>query len=57
MRSKRAINISQMTLNCTNLSEDAFITLANSINLPKLEYIKCVVDNVVKKAFHYVMRA
>ena len=47
-----------MILNCTNISEDAFITLANSTNLPKLSSVKCVQDNtIIRKSYHYVMRA
>ncbi|EAS01747.2 transmembrane protein, putative (macronuclear) [Tetrahymena thermophila SB210] len=59
LRSPKAINIQEMILNTTNLSEDAFITLANSTNLPRLEQIKCVQDTnpAIRKSYHYIMRA
>ncbi|KAL4467213.1 hypothetical protein ABPG73_014878 [Tetrahymena malaccensis] len=59
LRSPKAINIQEMILNTTNLSEDAFITLANSTNLPRLEQIKCVQDKnpAIRKSYHYIMRA
>ncbi|KAL4454019.1 hypothetical protein ABPG74_003902 [Tetrahymena malaccensis] len=57
-KSPKAINIKEIYLNTTNISEDAFISLANSKNLPKLQKIHIKEDDkILVKSYHYFLRA
>ncbi|EWS75170.1 transmembrane protein, putative (macronuclear) [Tetrahymena thermophila SB210] len=57
-KSQKAINIKEIYLNTTNISEDAFVSLANSKNLPKLQKISIKDDDkILVKSYHYFLRA
>ncbi|KAL4497892.1 hypothetical protein ABPG72_000647 [Tetrahymena utriculariae] len=57
-KSPKAINIKEIFINTVNISEDAFVSLANSKNLPKLQKISIKEDDkILVKSYHYFLRA